>query len=288
MRGDESKAIGSVETDLRIIKKNLDRLFKRLNPDNAKNLTPDIAFTLSTASKMLEDAIATLDRLGNQFDRWHSELIEALKREDRTDGHKKRHKRPLDGRSYLNAWIYTLIEIYHPGRPWGHKQAYICKPFTDRSICPTWTAEGMNPLKSYQNLTSSNYHLILASGIERGRGSRLRVLPLGREVLTKLERLPFLSIGNLLLAVQLQPLPQSPSGSCFWNLTGEGMMFEGEGSEFNFGQVSEVKFLEMAASDTPISLAISLWVFPCSFNSWIFSTSSLESLFCFRLSGFHL
>jgi len=69
MRGDESKAIGSVETDLRIIKKNLDRLFKRLNPDNAKNLTPDIAFTLSTASKMLEDAIATLDRLGNQFDR---------------------------------------------------------------------------------------------------------------------------------------------------------------------------------------------------------------------------
>ena len=69
MKGDESKAIGSVETDLRIIKKNLDRLFKRLNPDNAKNLTPDIAFTLSTASKMLEDAIATLDRLGNQFDR---------------------------------------------------------------------------------------------------------------------------------------------------------------------------------------------------------------------------
>jgi len=69
MKGDESKQVSSVEADLRIIKKNLDRLFKRLNPDNAKNLTPDIAFTLSTASKMLEEAITTLDRLANQFDR---------------------------------------------------------------------------------------------------------------------------------------------------------------------------------------------------------------------------
>jgi len=69
MKGDESKAIGSVETDLIIIKKNLDRLNKRLKPDNEKSLIPEIAFTLSTSSKMLEDAIATLDRLGNQFDR---------------------------------------------------------------------------------------------------------------------------------------------------------------------------------------------------------------------------
>ena len=71
----------------------------------------------------------------------------------------------------------------------------------------------MNPLKTYQNLTSGN-HRILAFGIERARGSRWKVLPLGQEVLTKLERLPFLSIGNLLLVVQLQPLLQFPSGSC--------------------------------------------------------------------------
>ncbi len=69
MKGDESKAIANVETDLRIIKKNLDRLNKRLKPDNEKSLIPEIAFTLSTSSKMLEDAIATLDRISNQFDR---------------------------------------------------------------------------------------------------------------------------------------------------------------------------------------------------------------------------
>ena len=69
MKGDESKAIANVEKDLIIIKKNLDRLNKRLKPDNEKSLIPEIAFTLSTASKMLEDAIATLDQLGNQFDR---------------------------------------------------------------------------------------------------------------------------------------------------------------------------------------------------------------------------
>ena len=72
----------------------------------------------------------------------------------------------------------------------------------------------MNPLKTYQNLTSGSHLLVLASEIERGRGSRWKVLPLGQEVLTKLERLPFLSIGNLLLVVQLQPLLQFPSGSC--------------------------------------------------------------------------
>jgi len=69
MKGDESKAIGSVETDLRIIKKNLDRLTRRLRPDNAENIIPEIAFTLSTASHMLEEAINTLDRISNQFDR---------------------------------------------------------------------------------------------------------------------------------------------------------------------------------------------------------------------------
>jgi len=69
MKGDESKAIGSVETDLIIIKKNLDRLNKRLKPNNEKSLIPEIAFTLSTASHMLQEAINTLDRLANQFDR---------------------------------------------------------------------------------------------------------------------------------------------------------------------------------------------------------------------------
>ena len=69
MKGDESKAIANVEKDLIIIKKNLDRLTRRLKPDNEKSLIPEIAFTLSTSSKMLEDAIATLDRISNQFDR---------------------------------------------------------------------------------------------------------------------------------------------------------------------------------------------------------------------------
>jgi thermostable 8-oxoguanine DNA glycosylase len=69
MKGDESKAIGSVETDLIMIKKNLDRLFKRLRPDNEKSLIPEISFTLSTASHMLQEAINTLDRISNQFDR---------------------------------------------------------------------------------------------------------------------------------------------------------------------------------------------------------------------------
>ena len=69
MKGSDSKQIASVETDLRIIKKNLDRLNKRLRPDNEYSLIPEIAFTLSTASKILVDAIATLDRLSNQIDR---------------------------------------------------------------------------------------------------------------------------------------------------------------------------------------------------------------------------
>jgi len=69
MKGDESKAISSVETDLRIIKKNLDRLNKRLRPENEKSLIPEISFTLSTASKILDDSIKALDELGNQFDR---------------------------------------------------------------------------------------------------------------------------------------------------------------------------------------------------------------------------
>ncbi len=69
MKGDESKAIANVEKDLIIIKKNLDRLTRRLKPDNEKSLIPDIAFTLSTASQMLEEAITTLDQLANQFDR---------------------------------------------------------------------------------------------------------------------------------------------------------------------------------------------------------------------------
>ncbi len=69
MKGSDSKQIASVETDLRIIKKNLDRLNKRLRPENEKSLIPEIAFTLSTASKILDDAISTLDRLSNQIDR---------------------------------------------------------------------------------------------------------------------------------------------------------------------------------------------------------------------------
>ena len=69
MKGSDSKQIASVEKDLIIIKKNLDRLNKRLRPENEKSLIPEIAFTLSTASKILDDAIATLDQLANQFDR---------------------------------------------------------------------------------------------------------------------------------------------------------------------------------------------------------------------------
>ncbi len=69
MKGSDSKQIASVETDLRIIKKNLDRLNRRLKPDNEKSLIPEIAFTLSTASQILSDAIDTLDRLSNQIDR---------------------------------------------------------------------------------------------------------------------------------------------------------------------------------------------------------------------------
>jgi len=69
MKGSDSKQISSVETDLRIIKKNLDRLTQRLKPDNEKSLIPEIAFTLSTASQILSDAIDTLDRLSNQIDR---------------------------------------------------------------------------------------------------------------------------------------------------------------------------------------------------------------------------
>ena len=75
MKGSDSKQIASVETDLRIIKKNLDRLNKRLKPDNEKSLIPEIAFTLSTASKILDDAIYTLDRLSNQIDRWYGNLL---------------------------------------------------------------------------------------------------------------------------------------------------------------------------------------------------------------------
>jgi len=63
----------------------------------------------------------------------------------------------------------------------------------------------MNPLKTYQNLTSSNHLRVLAYGIERVRGSHWKVLPREREVLTKLERLPFLSIGNLSPVGLLQP-----------------------------------------------------------------------------------
>ena len=56
MKGSDSKQIASVETDLRIIKKNLDRLNKRLRSENEKSLIPEIAFTLSTASKILNDS----------------------------------------------------------------------------------------------------------------------------------------------------------------------------------------------------------------------------------------
>ena len=69
MKGDESKAIANVEKDLIIIKKNLDRLNKRLRPENEKSLIPEISFTLSTASKILDDSIKALDELANQFDR---------------------------------------------------------------------------------------------------------------------------------------------------------------------------------------------------------------------------
>ncbi len=69
MKGKDSKEIGSVEMDLKIIKKNLDRLTRRLRPDNEKSLIPEISFTLSTASHMLEEAINTLDRLANQIER---------------------------------------------------------------------------------------------------------------------------------------------------------------------------------------------------------------------------
>ena len=68
MKGKDSKEIGSVEMDLKIIKKNLDRLTRRLRPDNEKSLIPEISFTLSTASHMLEEAINTLDRLANQIE----------------------------------------------------------------------------------------------------------------------------------------------------------------------------------------------------------------------------
>ena len=69
LKGSESKALASVETDLIIIKKNLDRLSRRLTIENAKTLVPDIAFTLSTASNMLSDAIDSLDLLSNRIDR---------------------------------------------------------------------------------------------------------------------------------------------------------------------------------------------------------------------------
>ena len=69
MKGSDSKQIASVEKDLIIIKKNLDRLNKRLRPENEKSLIPEISFTLSTASKILDDSIKALDELGNQFDR---------------------------------------------------------------------------------------------------------------------------------------------------------------------------------------------------------------------------
>ena len=68
LKGNESKALASIETDLIIIKKNLDRLSRRLTIGNAKTLVPDIAFTLSTASNMLSDAIDSLDLLSNQTD----------------------------------------------------------------------------------------------------------------------------------------------------------------------------------------------------------------------------
>ncbi|GEM_PF-1165064 len=69
LKGNESKALASIETDLIIIKKNLDRLSRRLTIGNAKTLVPDIAFTLSTASNMLSDAINSLDLLSSGIDR---------------------------------------------------------------------------------------------------------------------------------------------------------------------------------------------------------------------------
>jgi hypothetical protein len=69
MKGADAKAIGSVEVDLQIIKKNLDRLNMRLKPDNAQNMLAEISFTLSTSSQILADAIESLDRLANQKDR---------------------------------------------------------------------------------------------------------------------------------------------------------------------------------------------------------------------------
>lgn len=69
MKGKDSKAISSVETDLRIIKKNLDRLNKRLSLESAQRMVADIAFTLSTSSQILDNAIKALDELANQIDR---------------------------------------------------------------------------------------------------------------------------------------------------------------------------------------------------------------------------
>ncbi|WP_289058619.1 hypothetical protein [uncultured Mesotoga sp.] len=69
MKGADAKAISAVEVDLQIIKKNLDRLNKRLKPDNAQNMLAEISFTLSTSSQILTDAIDSLSRLANQIDR---------------------------------------------------------------------------------------------------------------------------------------------------------------------------------------------------------------------------
>ena len=69
MKGADAKAVGSVEVDLQIIKKNLDRLNKRLKPDNAQSMLAENSFTLSTSSQILADAIESLDRLANQKDR---------------------------------------------------------------------------------------------------------------------------------------------------------------------------------------------------------------------------
>lgn len=69
MKGADAKALGGVEMDLQIIKKNLDRLNKRLKPDNAQNMLAEISFTLSTSSQILADAIESLDRVSNQIDR---------------------------------------------------------------------------------------------------------------------------------------------------------------------------------------------------------------------------
>ncbi len=69
MKGADAKALGGVEMDLQIIKKNLDRLNKRLKPDNAQNMLAEISFTLSTSSQILADAIESLERLSNQIDR---------------------------------------------------------------------------------------------------------------------------------------------------------------------------------------------------------------------------